>query len=179
MRESPLEAVRGADAAVIVTEWPELRELASPETLEAMSGNLIVDGRNLLDPDEVRAAGFAYEGIGRPPISPVTGLPESEEEPAPHDLMEAILLAGGQAERLGDAAQGRPKPLVPVGGRPLAAYALARFARAGVERVIVACSAGTGDLFERELAGLSWRSWRWRNRSRSGGAAPFASQLRR
>jgi UDPglucose 6-dehydrogenase len=82
VRESPLEAVRGADAAVIVTEWPELRELASTETLEAMSGNLIVDGRNLLDPDEVRAAGFAYEGVGRP-ISPLTALPESEEEPAP------------------------------------------------------------------------------------------------
>jgi UDPglucose 6-dehydrogenase len=81
-RESPLEAVRGADAAVIVTEWPELRELASPETLEAMSGTLIVDGRNLLDPDEVRAAGFAYEGVGRP-ISPLAALPASEEEPAP------------------------------------------------------------------------------------------------
>ena len=81
-RESPLEAVRGADAAVIVTEWPELRELASPETLEAMSGTLIVDGRNLLDPDEVRAAGFAYEGVGRS-SSPVTALPASEEEPAP------------------------------------------------------------------------------------------------
>jgi UDPglucose 6-dehydrogenase len=80
-RESPLEAVRGADAAVIVTEWPELRDLASPETLEAMSGTLIVDGRNLLDPDEVRAAGFAYEGVGRP-ISPLTAL-ASEEEPAP------------------------------------------------------------------------------------------------
>ena len=83
VRESPLEAVRGADAAVIVTEWPELRELASSDTLEAMSGNLIVDGRNLLDPDEVRTAGFAYEGVGRPTISPLTALPESEEEPAP------------------------------------------------------------------------------------------------
>jgi NDP-sugar pyrophosphorylase family protein len=68
--------------------------------------------------------------------------------------MEAILLAGGKAERLGDAAGGLPKPLVLVGGRPLAAYAVARFARAGVDRVLVACAAGTGALFERELAGL-------------------------
>ena len=68
--------------------------------------------------------------------------------------MEAILLAGGKAERLGDAARGLPKPLVPVGDRPLAAYALALLARAGVERVIVACAAGTGDRFERELAGI-------------------------
>jgi NDP-sugar pyrophosphorylase family protein len=68
--------------------------------------------------------------------------------------MEAILLAGGKAERLGDAAGGLPKPLVPVGGRPLAAYGLALLAKAGVDRVIVACAAGTGELFERELAGL-------------------------
>jgi NDP-sugar pyrophosphorylase family protein len=68
--------------------------------------------------------------------------------------VEAILLAGGKAERLGEAARGLPKPLVPVGDRPLAAYALALLARARVERVIVACAAGTGALFERELAGI-------------------------
>ena len=62
---SMLDAVRGADAAVIVTEWPELEGLASAETLEAMRTPLIVDGRNLLDPGAVRAAGFRYEGIGR------------------------------------------------------------------------------------------------------------------
>jgi UDPglucose 6-dehydrogenase len=79
IRESPLDAVRDADAAVIVTEWPELRELASAEVLDTMRGNLIVDGRNLLDPVEVRGAGFVYEGMGRPAFA---GLPESEEEPA-------------------------------------------------------------------------------------------------
>jgi NDP-sugar pyrophosphorylase family protein len=68
--------------------------------------------------------------------------------------VEALLLAGGKAERLGDAAQGLPKPLVAVAGRPLAAYAIRLLARGGVERVIVACAAGTGELFERELAGL-------------------------
>ena len=64
--DSVLEAVADADAAVIVTEWPELRSLASSEVRDAMARPLIVDGRNLLDPDEVRAAGFEYEGIGRP-----------------------------------------------------------------------------------------------------------------
>ena len=64
--DSVAEAVRGADAAVIVTEWSELRGLASPETREAMANPLIIDGRNLLDPAETRAAGFVYEGIGRP-----------------------------------------------------------------------------------------------------------------
>jgi UDPglucose 6-dehydrogenase len=64
--ESVLDAVRDADAAVIVTEWPELRSLASPEVHEAMARPVIVDGRNLLDPEAARAAGFVYEGVGRP-----------------------------------------------------------------------------------------------------------------
>jgi NDP-sugar pyrophosphorylase family protein len=68
--------------------------------------------------------------------------------------VEAIILAGGKAERLGDAAGGRPKALVDVAGRPLVAYQVARLARAGVGRVIVSCAAGQGDLFEDELAGL-------------------------
>ena len=68
--------------------------------------------------------------------------------------MEAIILAGGKAERLGDAAGGRPKSLVDVAGRPLVSYQVARLARAGVERVIIACAAGQGDLFESELRGL-------------------------
>src|SRR5205823_3718301 len=63
--DSILDAVTGADAAVIVTEWPELRDLASAEVREAMARPLIVDGRNVLDPAKTRAAGFAYEGIGR------------------------------------------------------------------------------------------------------------------
>jgi NDP-sugar pyrophosphorylase family protein len=69
-------------------------------------------------------------------------------------LAEAIILAGGKAERLGDAAGGRPKSLVEVAGRPLVAYQIARLSRAGVERVIVSCAVGTGELFERDLAGL-------------------------
>jgi NDP-sugar pyrophosphorylase family protein len=68
--------------------------------------------------------------------------------------MEAILLAGGKGERLGEAAGGRPKALVPIAGRPLAAYQVGRLARAGVTRVIVSCAAGQGELFESELAGL-------------------------
>jgi NDP-sugar pyrophosphorylase family protein len=68
--------------------------------------------------------------------------------------LEAIILAGGKAERLGEAAAGRPKPLVPLAGRPIAAYQVAALARAGVERVIVSCAAGQEKLFEAELAGL-------------------------
>ena len=68
--------------------------------------------------------------------------------------MEAIILAGGKAERLGDAAGGRPKALVEVAGKPLAAYQVGRLANAGVTRVIFACAAGQGSVFESLLAGL-------------------------
>jgi UDPglucose 6-dehydrogenase len=62
---SPLEAVEGADAAVIVTEWPELEDVDWKAAGERMRSRVIVDGRNLLDPETLRAQGFAYEGIGR------------------------------------------------------------------------------------------------------------------
>jgi UDPglucose 6-dehydrogenase len=75
---SVLEAVTGADAAVIVTEWEELRGLARDEVRTAMANPLIVDGRNLLDPAATRSAGFVYEGIGRP-VSPTDVLPETPE----------------------------------------------------------------------------------------------------
>jgi NDP-sugar pyrophosphorylase family protein len=68
--------------------------------------------------------------------------------------VEAIILAGGKAERLGDAAGGRPKALVEVAGKPLAAYQVGRLARAGVTRVIFACAAEQGAAFKRELQGL-------------------------
>ncbi|MGZ4308614.1 MAG: UDP-glucose dehydrogenase family protein [Gaiellaceae bacterium] len=76
--DSALEAVTGANAAVIVTEWDELRSLASAEARDAMATPVIIDGRNLLDPEETRAAGFTYEGIGRA-ASPLAVLPETEE----------------------------------------------------------------------------------------------------
>jgi UDPglucose 6-dehydrogenase len=75
---TPLEAVTGADAAVIVTEWPQLLEFPGEETRRAMRHPLIVDGRNLLDPGTVRALGFAYEGTGRR-ISATDVLPEAAE----------------------------------------------------------------------------------------------------
>jgi UDPglucose 6-dehydrogenase len=76
--ESVLDAVSGADAAVIVTEWDELKGLASEDVRQAMHRPVIVDGRNLLDPEQARSAGFLYEGIGRA-ASPLASLPETEE----------------------------------------------------------------------------------------------------
>jgi UDPglucose 6-dehydrogenase len=63
--EGVLDAVSGADACVIVTEWPEFAALDWRQAAERMRGRLVIDGRNFLDPEAVRAAGFAYEGIGR------------------------------------------------------------------------------------------------------------------
>jgi NDP-sugar pyrophosphorylase family protein len=68
--------------------------------------------------------------------------------------VEAIILAGGKAERLGDAASGLPKSLVPIAGRPLAAWQIGLLGRAGVERVIVSCNAGAGVQFAAALGGL-------------------------
>jgi len=78
MCDTPLEAVTGADAAVIVTEWQELLDFPSEETRQAMRHPLIVDGRNLLDAHVVRALGFAYEGVGRT-VSPLDVFPETTE----------------------------------------------------------------------------------------------------
>jgi UDPglucose 6-dehydrogenase len=64
--DSALEALDGADAAVLVTEWPEFAELDwAGEVRERMARPVIVDGRNFLDRDGLRKAGFTYEGIGR------------------------------------------------------------------------------------------------------------------
>jgi len=61
---------------VIVTDWDEFRSLASRETRDAMRRPLIIDGRNLLDPEATRAAGFDYEGIGRA-SSPLEAMTET------------------------------------------------------------------------------------------------------
>jgi UDPglucose 6-dehydrogenase len=63
--DSAVEALEGADAAVLVTEWPEFRELDWASARESMRQPLVVDGRNFLDGDLLREAGFTYEGVGR------------------------------------------------------------------------------------------------------------------
>jgi UDPglucose 6-dehydrogenase len=71
MRDTALLALEGSDAAVLVTEWPEFLEIDWAGAAERMGRPLIIDGRNFLDAEHLRAEGFAYEGIG---------LPESEVE---------------------------------------------------------------------------------------------------
>jgi UDPglucose 6-dehydrogenase len=64
---SAAEAIDGADAVVLVTEWPEFGDLDFGAVAAAMRGTLVVDGRNFLDPASVAGAGLRYEGVGRPP----------------------------------------------------------------------------------------------------------------
>jgi UDPglucose 6-dehydrogenase len=59
------EAAEDADAVILVTEWPEFAELDWSSLAARMRKPVLVDGRNFLDPDRIRDAGFAYEGIGR------------------------------------------------------------------------------------------------------------------
>jgi UDPglucose 6-dehydrogenase len=72
MADSAMAALEGADAAVLVTEWSEFKELDWSAAAVAMAHPLIVDGRNFLDPAALVAAGFEYEGIGRRPSATAT-----------------------------------------------------------------------------------------------------------
>jgi UDPglucose 6-dehydrogenase len=63
--DSALDAVADADAAVLVTEWDEFRVLDLAHMASLMQQPILVDGRNLYDPDTARSAGLDYTGIGR------------------------------------------------------------------------------------------------------------------
>jgi UDPglucose 6-dehydrogenase len=62
---SPLEAATGAEALIIATEWKEFTKVDLSELQKVMHTPLIFDGRNILDPETVRAVGFRYTSIGR------------------------------------------------------------------------------------------------------------------
>jgi UDPglucose 6-dehydrogenase len=64
--EDLLSSLEGADAAIVVTEWDEVKTFPFERAREAMAVPVLIDGRNVLDPGEARAHGFAYESIGRP-----------------------------------------------------------------------------------------------------------------
>jgi UDPglucose 6-dehydrogenase len=78
LADTVADAIRGADAAVVVTEWPELRDVPWRELRGTMRTPLVIDARNHLDADVLRAAGFVYEGMGRA-SSPYPSLSETPE----------------------------------------------------------------------------------------------------
>ena len=75
---SALEALAGADAAVVVTEWPQIAELDWAGAKSVMRTSLVIDGRNVLDPHELKRLGFAYDAVGRAE-SALSLLPETQE----------------------------------------------------------------------------------------------------
>jgi UDPglucose 6-dehydrogenase len=81
MRESAAAALDDADAAVLVTEWPEFAELNWKELASTMASPVLIDGRNYLDPDAMREAGFEYDSIGRPraSVTPAVELSASDD----------------------------------------------------------------------------------------------------
>jgi UDPglucose 6-dehydrogenase len=66
MKSDPIEAARGASLLIVATEWPEFRMVPLSKVAEVMDGTEVYDLRNLLDADQVRAAGLEYVALGRP-----------------------------------------------------------------------------------------------------------------
>lgn len=66
VEQSVDDAITGGDVLVILTEWPEFRSLNIERARALLAGTAVVDTRNLLDPQDVRAAGLRYDGVGRP-----------------------------------------------------------------------------------------------------------------
>ena len=68
--EDPMEAAKGADALVIVTEWKAYRSPDWVRLRKCLNEPVVVDGRNLFEPETVREAGLVYYSIGRAPVRP-------------------------------------------------------------------------------------------------------------
>ena len=68
--ESPYEAAHGADALLILTEWDEFAALDLQRLQQQLKYPIVIDGRNLYDPEAMAAQGFAYHSVGRPAVSP-------------------------------------------------------------------------------------------------------------
>lgn len=64
--ESTADAATGADVVLVATEWTQFRELDPAELNGLVRGRVVIDGRNCLDPDRWRSAGWNYRGYGRP-----------------------------------------------------------------------------------------------------------------
>ena len=127
-KTSALEAVEGADAVVLVTEWPEFAELDLSEVAAAMRGTLLVDGRNLYDPALVRDAGLLYEGIGR-----------AAARRSVRRRVQALILAGGEGTRLRPLTSTVPKPVVPLVDRPFIAFMIDWLRSHGVDDIVMSC----------------------------------------
>jgi len=71
--ESPYDAAQGADALLILTEWDEFAALDLQRLHSLLKYPIVIDGRNLYDPESMAALGFTYHSIGRPVVTPEVG----------------------------------------------------------------------------------------------------------
>jgi UDPglucose 6-dehydrogenase len=79
--DNPYEAARGADALLILTEWDEFAALDLPRMHSLLKYPIVVDGRNLYNPESMAALGFTYYSVGRPPVSPEVHSVEAQTAP--------------------------------------------------------------------------------------------------
>ena len=98
-QDDPYAAAATADATIVVTDWNEFKHLDLPRLHAAMKHPIIIDGRNIYDPDTMRALGFIYHGIGRGGTGEAT--PEARETTVPAassngEHRAAVLAATGQ-----------------------------------------------------------------------------------
>ena len=84
--ESAYDAAHHADALLILTEWEEFGVLDLKRLREELKYPIIIDGRNLYDPDVMAAHGFTYYSVGRPASSPETQAAASTERPSKRNL---------------------------------------------------------------------------------------------
>jgi len=70
--DTPLECCKGADAVLILTEWPEVKSLDLDQLKNALKVPIVIDGRNVFEPDDMAQHGFIYKCVGREPV----GLPD-------------------------------------------------------------------------------------------------------
>ncbi|MEK0313837.1 UDP-glucose dehydrogenase family protein [Cohnella sp. 56] len=90
------EALRGADAAIVVTEWPAFRKISAEDYKSWMTRPIILDGRNCLDADALNADGVVCIGVGRlpcaPAVSPMTPVPHDASVPS--EPLEPVISTG-------------------------------------------------------------------------------------
>jgi UDPglucose 6-dehydrogenase len=100
VRPSAEAALVGADAAVLVTEWPEFRQLDWPQLRSMMRGRFVFDGRNALDPTEVTEAGLRYVSFGRGQREPSVPVPADGDAAA----TALVVIEGGPIQPIPIAA---------------------------------------------------------------------------
>jgi UDPglucose 6-dehydrogenase len=63
--KDPYDVARGSDALILITEWDEFRSLGLPRIKGLLKQPIVIDGRNVYEPEKMKQLGFVYQGVGR------------------------------------------------------------------------------------------------------------------